>query len=275
MGTSAQPEQQPLRVDVTLDEMEAQQKKAEEEAKAAEGQQSDDSKPAASAEPSPREKALEEALRISEDARKRMESQLTAPAPAAPTAEPKPEAPKELTKEELSELFSKDPLQAVDYMTARAAHTAEVNLGKRLAPLLSGTASSAESQARQKYPAEFELFGDQIQTFVSNHPDKSAFSNPANWDDLISWMRGRPGNFEKLQEHHSKKSQEKAAADAQALQAASAGATVRSDIRTPAPVGQRPLDQTEQEIVKELANSGILTSNDPEAEYRRWREVGK
>lgn len=267
--TTVAPEGQPLRVDVTLDEMEqgvkdaaAAQKAAADAAAAEEAR-----KKAGEAADDPKVSALKEALRLSEESRTRLERSLAerptqpvAAAPIEPTEKP-------LTKEELAELFGKDPVAAIEYMQTKSVKTVEDNLVKRLQPLVAGNASTLEEQMRQKYPDEFKVFGDQIRDFVSK-ADKATFANAQNWEDMISWMRGK--NFDKMVAHRDEQARAKAAVDAHAAQAASAGTHVGSSIRSPAPTGGGSFDDTTKAIIKELAACGVLDQKDPEGDYRKW-----
>lgn len=268
----APPGAQPLRVDVTLDEMEAGVKAADDAAKAATDAAAADEAKKKAAETTaedPKVAALREALRLSEESRGRLEQSLTSrePPPPAPVQE------KELTEEELAELHSKNPIAAIQYMQARAIKAVEDNLARRLTPLVSGNASTLEEQMRQKYPDEFKVLGDQILDFVKKSPDKSTFSVAQNWEDLIAWTRGR--NFDKLVDYRTQKANLKATEDAQAAQAAAAGTHVASSVRTPPPARTTgAFDDTTRAIIKELAASGVLDAKDPEADYRRWLSVG-
>lgn len=268
----APPEAQPLRVDITMDEMEAGVKAADDAAKAATDAAAADEakKKAGEAGEDPKVTALREALRMSEESRGRLEQSLAtdrgAPAPVA-------QAEKELTKEELAELHSKDPLAAIEYMQARAIKTVEENLSRRLSPLVTGNTSTLEEAMKSKYPDEFKVLGNEIMDFVKKAPDKSTFSVAQNWEDLIAWTRGR--NFDKLVEFRAGKANQQATATAQAAQAASAGAHVGNSVRTPPPPRSAgAFDDTTKAIIKELAASGILDEKDPEADYRRWMNVG-
>lgn len=271
--TVATPEAQPLRVDVTMDEMEKGVAEADVAAKAAVQRAADEAKRKADADAAgedPKVVALKEALRLSEDSRKRLETSLAVP---PKVDEPLPE--KRLTREELAELHQKDPLAAIEYMQAEAARTVELNLSKRLAPLVSGSASSLEDMMRTKYPEEFKLFGPEIADFVSK-ADRATFSVAKNWEDLIAWTRGKAGNVEKIIQARMDNERAKATVDAQAAQVASAGAHVRNETRAQTPAGTgRAFDDTEKAIIKELAASGVLDANDPEADYRRWQAVGR
>lgn len=214
-----------------------------------------------------RTKALSDSLRLSEQARKQAE--LTAETalrhPAAPPPPPPP-APKELTEEELAELHQSDPIKAIRVMQDQAIRIAEQNLEHRLRPLFSGTASSVESAARVKYADEFQLFGDQISQVVAQVTDKSAFSRPEAWDDLISLVRGRPGNLERIIEHRNgaaaAQQQAEAARRAQADGIGFSGTEARM---SRVPTSAAALDPTQREIADKLG----LT---PE-EYVKWSKI--
>lgn len=263
-GTAQAP---PLRVDVTLDEIEQSLK--DQDATAAAGKVAADAKIAADAAAAaappkgadPQVAALTEALRISEEARRQLTTRGEAPAPTAPVAPPK------LTKEQLAELMTKDPVAAVEYMQEEASRRVEDNVARRITPLIRGNEGTAETLAKQKYPDEFALFGKDIESFIGtlNNDQRSALSSVSGWDDLISWFRGRPGNFEKMVDHAAKKRGDAAAATAHAAQAASAGATIRSDVRTPSVTTDGQLDATEREIAKAL--------NMTEVDYLKWKRV--
>lgn len=269
MTAAVKPEagaQQPLRVDITLDEMEAGLKLQETEAEAKK-KADDAAAAAAAAQPpaDPRVKALEEALRISEESRRRvaeMQASLQTQAPSAA-----PAAPKELTREELNKLYTDNPIEAIEYLQARQARIVEENVTKRLQPLMAGNATTAREQARLRYPDEFKLFEKEFDSVIDAIPDKSAMGSLKAWDDLIAWVRGKPGNFEKLVQLHDEQNRAKAAEDARTAQVAAAGASVRSEIRAPAPAGNKALDATEMEIIKTLG----MTPED----YIKWRGVAQ
>lgn len=272
--TVTAPEAQPLRVDVTMDEMEKGIKDADAAAKAAADQAAADEakKKAGEASEDPKVTALREALRLSEESRQRLETTLSSGRDAPPP--PPPPEVKELTKEELAELHSKDPLAAIEYLQARAIRTVEENLSRRLSPLMTGNTSTLEEQMKAKYPDEFKVFGDQITDFVRKSPDKTTFSAVQNWEDMIAWMRGK--NYKKLVTYQAEQANLKATEDAQALERANAGTHVRSTGRTPpTPPSTGAFDDTTKAIIKELAASGVLDANDPEADYRRWLQVGR
>lgn len=264
-----------LREDVLLDDIDAKLKEQEEtrkkDAEEAEAKRKAELEAKArqdllaSQGEDPRVKALQEALRISEEARKRQESLA---APAAPAPEPV----KKMSREELNELYQRDPLAAIELMQSEATRTATENLERRLGPLMTGTASMGEESARRKFPDEFELFGSAMKEYIERLPDKSVMSRPEAWDDLISWFRGRPGNFEKLVEHRQTKSANAKAEEARRTQAEGAGAHTRSEIRAPSPAGGKTtLDETQREIARAL-NPG-LTPDKAYEEYIKWMRV--
>lgn len=271
--TALAPEAQPLRVDVTMEEMEKGIKDADAAAKAAADQAAADEakKKAGESAEDPKVSALREALRLSEESRQRLETSLSS---GRETPPPPPPEEKELTKEELAELHSKDPLAAIEYLQAKAIKTVEENLSRRLSPLMTGNTSTLEEQMRTKYPDEFKVFGDQIIEFVRKSPDKTTFSAAQNWEDLIAWTRGK--NYKKLVTYQAEQANLKATEDAQALERANAGTHVRSTSRTPPPPPSAgAFDDTTKQIIKELAASGVLNADDPEADYRRWLNVGR
>lgn len=255
-------------IDTRLKEQEAAQKKDAEEAEAkrkAELEAKARQDLLASQGEDPRVKALQEALRISEEARKRQESLA---APAAPAPEPV----KKMTRDELNDLYQKDPLAAIELMQAEATRMATENLERRLGPLMSGSASMGEESARRKYAEEFELFGPAIKDYIERLPDKSVMSRPEAWDDLVSWFRGRPGNFEKIIEHRQMKAENAKAEEARKMQAEGAGAHARSEIRAPSSAGSKmTLDDTQREIARALSPG--LSPDKAYEEYIKWMRV--
>lgn len=215
----------------------------------------------------PRVKALQEALRISEEGRLRQEGMLRTRSEAAA-----PAGPAKLTKEQLAKLYEDSPLEAIAYMQEQANQTLLDNVSARLEPLVAGGATSAREMARVKYPDEFVLFGPDIQKMLDDpRVSKSSMNNVQAWDDLMSYIRGQPANFEKLVEHRAAKTRNADAGAAQAAQAAAAGAHTRSDVRPPPASGGAVLDATEMEIARALA-----PDKDPEqayADYKTWKGV--
>lgn len=198
------------------------------------------------------------ALKISEQAR-------TA-APAAPPAAPVVEEPKDLTNEELAALHAEDPLRAMQVMQEQADRRAQKNLDIRLAPIAAGAAAQVEQAARTKYADEFALFGDQISQLAAQIPNaKQVLTNPAAWDDLISLIRGRPGNFDKIIEHKSSGRQLITQRQAQEQQQESVGFTESSNVRGRRELSIGTLDPIQKEIAAKM--------NMSEAEYVQWSKV--
>lgn len=282
MGTNVQPQvppAAPARADVMLEDIEKDLKIQEEQEKR--DKEAADAKAKADAEAAarraaeagsvdPRVKALEEALRISEEGRRRTEDTLRT---AGLATQRKAEEP-ELTEEQLAELFQKEPIKAIAYMQTKANKAIEDNIAKRLDPLISGGATGARELTRAKYPDEFQLFEKEISAMLDNPAiSKSAMNQPKAWEDLIFYVRGQPGNMEKLIELRTGRERGKAADDARTAQAAAAGAHTRSDVRPPVMSVGADLDDTEREIARTI-NAGL----DPEeayAEYKKWRGVAK
>lgn len=212
--------------------------------------------------------ALEEALKISENARKQAEltaqTALRAPAPvaeAAPVAEIKP-----ITREQFDELYQNDPMAAIQALNEQAIRMAERNLETRLGPLTSGSLSAAENGARTRYADEFALFSTEIKQVMEGFPNyRTVFANPAAWDDLISLVRGRPGNFEKLIAHKNQPNSEVLRREAINREASSMGYVDTNPIRSRSGGQVTELDATQREIADKLGMS--------HQDYIKWSNV--
>jgi hypothetical protein len=213
-------------------------------------------------------KGLGEAVKVSESARLQAEATAKAALSAQPKpveAPPKVDEPKEMTPEELSELYSQDPIRAIATMQQQSERRVEKNLAARLEPLMNGGAASAEANARSRYSTEFELFGDQISQMAARIPgSKQVLANPAAWDDLVAYVRGQPANFQKLLDHQTAKVTKTTKEEARTEQVASVGFTETTP-RRPAPTTVASLDATQLEIARNMN----LT---PE-EYVKWSRV--
>jgi len=213
--------------------------------------------------------AYKEALRISEEARQRVEKQLeTTNTPASAPRAPDPIA--EMTDEQLEALIEEKGVAAgVRAIQAQTFRLADQHLERRLGAIVSSGASTAENAARAKYPMEFELFGDQIMDQIAKTPDKSVLGNPEVWANLIGWVRGKDGNLDTYIERRSAGASEAAATTARAAQVANAGAHVPSGGAPPKVVAGSDedygLDKTEMEIASTL--------NLSPKEYARWKKV--
>lgn len=284
MGTSAKEDTTPaaaapLREDVFLDDIAKQQEKE----KAAEKQATIEAEAAAkvAAERKAREAAgaqaddaqvtgLREALRISEEARRRTEERLLS-VNATPAAPAKP-AEEVLTEEQVGELYRTDPVKAIAYLTQRSARITEENVNKRLDALTAGSAVAAKQTAMGKYPDEFKLFANEIEA-ITKDPRVSNLNHPSAWDDMIYYVRGQPGNLEKLIQFRVDKEKEKSAGAARETQAASAGAHTKSDIRPPAASGDGELDATERQIAEAIHSD--LDPAEAHKAYKSWKGTAR
>lgn len=271
---------QPARVDVTFEELEAQiaaDKAAGDKPKLGdikidgEGVP-DELKGKSVAEILTMQKGLSDSLRISEERRVALERAAATAVPVAPVAPPEEKEERELTRDELAELHKNDPLAAIDYMQARAAKVAQKNLDKRLGTLVAGGASGAEQAARARYPDEFQLFGDEINVALKTIVNPDAMTQAKAWDDLVAWIRGKSGNIDKLFDFRVEKAKKGKQTDAQAAQAASAGATVRPvTVGAGAAGSGEAMDDTMKEIARTLFPG--LAPDAAYAEYNKWRRV--
>jgi len=201
---------------------------------------------------------LEEALRLSESAR--------VSATSAPAAPPLPAPEPELTREQLAELYQQDPLAAIEAIETRAGKRIYEHLERRLAPLAQSTASSAETMARQKYGMEFEMFGPQIQEFVRSLPDKTVLSSERGWEDLISYVRGKPENFDRY--INARVANDKGSS-ARAEEINSTGFSPRASTRSPAPASPGSSAMDNDPLAREIADKLGMDWN----EYKKWARV--
>lgn len=144
------------------------------------------------------EEARRQALALAETAAQRG-SNASAPAPAPPREEPK-----EMGDDELKQLMLDNPLEAVRIITRQTEARVTRNLEGRLGMLSSSSIDSQRQQAQQRHKEEFDILGKEIDAFVNQLPNKEVLSQPGAWDDLVSYVRGRPENFEKVLQHKMK-----------------------------------------------------------------------
>lgn len=208
-----------------------------------------------------------ETARIQAEQLARMASERTLElAPKEPEPEP------ELTDEQLQELHEKNPVEAIRIMQAQAEKRATRNLETRLGSLFTTTAAQVETQMRSKYAAEFELFGDDISRVLKIVPNKSqVLSNPAAWEDVISMVRGREGNFKRLLEHQAKPEIEQKRKGARETEALNVGFTEQAPGRTRLPASIDQMDDVMKEIARNL---GFEPTQKGYGEYLRWAHVG-
>jgi len=143
--------------------------------------------------------AMREALRISESARMDLLNR------AGGNSAPQPQQTvKWFSRDELREMLnSEDPevrMQAVEISQNQGIAAAAQHFEARLGPLANSAHESAKDAARRKYPLEFELFGDQIEQFANQLPDKNPLSTVQGWDHLVRFVKGDDKNTEKLVE---------------------------------------------------------------------------
>ncbi len=172
----------------------------------------------------------------------------------------------------MEDLYKESPLKAILYLTTKSSKLTEENISKRLDPLIHGGATNARVLAQSRYPDEFALFPNEIATLEQKYGEN--MGNPGAYDDLISYVRGRTGNFEKLVEHRTKKADEKKAEEARQREQSGAGSHTRSDLRPPPPAGEDyKLDDTEKEIARTILSD--LEPEDAYKEYAKYRGVGR
>ena len=186
----------------------------------------------------------------------------------APVAQPDPR----LSKEQLAELFEKDPIGAVAYMQDIAIKDAANQFERRFAPLTAGSAQAAENSAKAKFADEFALFGGEIKNVIDAMPDKSILANPAAWDNIISFVRGKPENFDKLMAIRTSKAAEAAALAARTAESHAAGASMTSSVRPGAPSvavsseGNYGLNADEMHAADVMGTSY--------KDYAHWKKIG-
>lgn len=208
--------------------------------------------------------AFKKALQTSEDARKQGQTNLELAMRQAPQAPAPPAPPPELTPEQWTELFQADPVRAIDLRTDQRVKAEAANLEARLSQLVRGTAASIEQGARAAYPEEFALFGPEITQIAQSLPGgPAALSSPQAWDELISLVRGRKPNMERLFEARMAKTTGATQAKAQADEAASIGFQAAPVQRAAPPTRGGQIDDVERQIMSEMGMT--------EAEWLRWR----
>lgn len=152
----------------------------------------------AEASADPRIEAMREALRISESARMDLINR------AGGNTAPQQQAIKWFSRDELREMLNSDDpdvrMQAVEISQNQGIAAAAQHFESRLGPLATSAHESAKDAARRKYPLEFELFGDQIEQFANQLPDKNPLSTVQGWDHLVRFVKGDDKNTEKLVE---------------------------------------------------------------------------
>lgn len=212
-----------------------------------------------------------QALGESDGKRKQLEQALAERGAAPPPPPPPPlEEPKDLTDEELNELYQKSPVEAIKVMQAQSERRVQKNWETRMGPLAQGSMTSAEQAARARYPEEFELFGEEIKKAAARVPNKEFMAQPQAWDDLISFVRGQRDNFDKLVEYRARKKADAAAEEARRREAASAGPTVGSQTRSQSSGSTTETYGLDEAQMRAADNMGISYK-----EYAKWVPTAK
>lgn len=119
---------------------------------------------------------------------------------AAPAAAAVEEV-KEPTREELDKLFEDDPRQYAEVIADMRVRKAENQWAGRIASLEQGTIGASEGWAKEQFKDEFELFEKDINEFRRSVTNQAIFSTRKGWEDMISYVRGKPENIDKLFDH--------------------------------------------------------------------------
>ena len=208
---------------------------------------------------------LSQALQLSEAERLRA---LQNPAPVAtpvPVGQPTPEY-RPLTKEQLEELYQENPLKAFEAMQNDALLRADHHFNQRFGRLEGSLAQTQEGWARGEFKEEFEVLGPQIQEALAKVTDKRVLNDKESWKDLISYIRGQPGNFEKIWEYKSGAMRDSATARAE--QQADIGFQPRVQTRSAGPSAPVVLDATSRRVME------VLGTFKDEKEYIKWANMG-
>jgi broad specificity phosphatase PhoE len=214
-------------------------------------------------------KELERVLQLSEQGRQ--QAMLTAQSFSERSAAPPVQEPVVVeplvTAQQVADAFAEDTAKGVELMMKmqqQSIDKAADQYTQRIQPLLSGTVSSAENYARQKYPEEFEIYKDEIAAMVKQLPNKNVLSTPEAWDDLVAYTRGK--NPQKLFDKMQDREREKHKTTAQEEQRQNAGFTSTGG-RAPAPTTRGVvIDDTVREICRVQGIS--------EEDYIKWSRVG-
>jgi hypothetical protein len=195
--------------------------------------------------------ALMQALQLSEQSRINLLQQMH----TQQTQATQQQAPKWYTDAELAEMIQhEDPnirLQAMQIHTQQQIAQAESRYAARINELTSSVGSAAEMRARQRYGDEFGLFGAQIAD-LAQRTGASQLTSDAAWDNLVAYVRGQPGNIDKLMEHTWTKRMQ----NARDQQIASVGFSVSAPAQVPN--GSQPvIDEVTREIAMNLGYTNV------------------
>ena len=233
------------------------------------------------AEPTPAEKEakerierLEASLRLSEEARIRAiaEGAARGAAPAPAPEAPKVEGPKDLTAEELQTLMQEDPAKALMLGMEQTRRKVTQEVEARMAPMVNSGYDAQAAMAKQKFAADFEVIGPEIDAFIKTMPldaRNAALGNQEGWTTMINYLRGQ--NIDKIVTAKIGKEIDTRMAAARGDQASSAPVPIDSGVKSPPPpssVGGVVFDSTTIEIMKTVLN----TDDTPKAraEWVKW-----
>lgn len=204
---------------------------------------------------------MAQSLRMSETERQALRARIdSTPVPQAVEEEPV------WDREKLREMYEQDPIAAMEAMGNHLSDNLNRHFETRLQPLANGTVIAAEQAAKQRYETEFSMFGDQIEQFKKGLPDRSVLASSQGWDDMISYIRGRPENFDRMIVARSGP-QKQAARQEQVQNTGFSAAPAGSAI----PVAGGDLDVTTQKIAQSFIDQGIFKDMN---EYKRWQAAG-
>ncbi len=215
-----------------------------------------------------RQARLEESLRLSESARVALQESAKRPEPVREEA-PQP-IREPLTREKLAEVFAEDPIKAVAMMQDDAMERAAAHVEARLNQLQAGTVDQAENWAKQEFKDEFAVLGDQIEDFRRKIPNQAVFTTKQGWEDLISYVRGQRGNFEKYLEYKTN-GPKKTPAEARREVELDTGFTPTRTTRSRIPEAPTDLDSTTVRIAENLFPG--LSQQDAIREYKKWSNI--
>lgn len=234
-----------------------------------------------------RGKTFSEVIQIAEGARGAMNESVQAARDAAAAARaaaeggnrpaPAVEEVKELSRDELKALYDEDPLQAIAVMQEQSMRRAEAHVEQRLGAITEGTVSQAENWARQEFADEFELFGDDIMKMVGGIKNKAVFTSKQGWEDAVSYVRGKKGNFEKLVTHREEKANKENGNNARANERERSGFTGRNtagNVRSrdvSNETATKGMSDEERTIAQRFIDNGTFKDM---AEYKRWQRMG-
>jgi len=209
---------------------------------------------------------LANALKLSENARTNAETmaRMASQQPSAPPAPVAAPEPKELSREEISELYATDPIKAIEVMQNQAISKVAKQYEVRLEPLFSGTSNVAEQMAKTRYAEVFEILGPEIDAVIKEIGGRERLTSAKSWDDVVSYVRGQPKNFDKLVERRMAANGKSAADAARGAEDQAVGFQPPPQRRTPmGMVGT--MDPTKHQIAVEMEMS--------DEEYLRWEKV--